>query len=321
MDEITAAIVIGFIIDLIVGDPHNIPHPVVFIGRLIDCCEKSVRKVFSNTDRGLFWGGMVLCFVVMSISAIIPLCVLILLGRINFYLKFAVECIMCWQIIAVKSLKTESTKVFYELENNSIDSARQAVSMIVGRDTENLNDAAVTRAAVETVAESTSDGIVAPLFFMMLGGPVLGFLYKSVNTMDSMIGYKNDKYMFLGRAAAKTDDFFNFIPARISGALMIAASFILGYNYKNAVRIFLRDRLKHKSPNSAHTESACAGALGVMLAGDAWYFGKLVKKQTIGDNLKEMEHSDIIKANRLMYTTSFLALILAAAARMAVNLI
>ncbi len=228
---------------------------------------------------------------------------------------------MCWQIIAVKSLKKESMNVYNELENGTINSARKAVSRIVGRDTQSLTDEGVTKAAVETVAENTSDGIIAPLFYMLIGGPVLGFLYKAVNTMDSMIGYKNEKYMFLGRAAAKTDDLFNFIPARLSAFFMIISAFILKYDYKNAYKIFKRDRFNHKSPNSAQTESVCAGALNVMLAGDAWYFGKLVKKPTIGDDIRKIEHSDIIKANRLMILTSVLFLIFGILIRLAVSLI
>ena len=320
MIETTVAIAVGFIIDLFLGDPYSIPHPVVFIGKLISLCEKAVRKIFSESDRGLFIGGIFICIAVMSVSTAVPIVILYLAGKISIYLKFIIECIMCWQIIAVKSLKRESMKVYNELENGTIESARKAVSMIVGRDTQSLTDEGVTKAAVETVAENTSDGITAPLFFMLIGGPVFGFLYKSVNTMDSMIGYKNDKYMFLGRAAAKTDDVFNFIPARIGAVVMIVSAFILGYDYKNAVKVFKRDRFNHKSPNSAQTESVCAGALDVCLAGDAYYFGKLVKKDTIGDGIKKIEHIDIIRVNRMMYVSSVITVLAVILIRTAVVL-
>lgn len=321
MNEITLCILIGFLIDLILGDPYSIPHPVVLIGKAITWCEKTGLKIFSETDRGMFFGGIFICVVVMFLSMAVPAAILYFFGRISPYLRFAAGCIMCWQIIAVKALKKESMNVYKELENGTLDSSRKAVSRIVGRDTQSLTDEGVTKAAVETVAENTSDGIIAPLFYMLIGGPVLGLLYKAVNTMDSMVGYKNEKYMFLGRAAAKTDDLFNFIPARLSAFFMIISAFILKYDYKNAYKIFKRDRFNHKSPNSAQTESVCAGALNVMLAGDAWYFGKLVKKPTIGDDIRKIEHSDIIKANRLMILTSVLFLIFGILIRLAVSLI
>ncbi len=321
MNEITLCILIGFLIDLILGDPYNIPHPVVLIGKTINLCEKTALKLFPNTDKGMFFGGVFICVAVMALSMAVPAAILYFFGKINQYLHFASECIMCWQIIAVKSLKKESMNVYNELENGTIDSARKAVSRIVGRDTQSLTDEGVTKAAVETVAENTSDGITAPLFYMLIGGPVLGFLYKAVNTMDSMIGYKNEKYMFLGRAAAKTDDLFNFIPARLSAFFMIFSAFLLKYDYKNGYKIFKRDRFNHKSPNSAQTESVCAGALDIMLAGDAWYFGKLVKKPTIGDDIKKIQHSDIIKANKMMMLTSVMFLAAGILLRLAVSLI
>ncbi len=321
MNEITLCILVGFLIDLVLGDPYNIPHPVVLIGKGITLCEKTALKLFPKTDKGMFLGGIFICVVVMVLSVAVPAAILYFFGRISPYICFSAECIMCWQIIAVKSLKKESMNVYNELENGTIDTARKAVSRIVGRDTQSLTDEGVTKAAVETVAENTSDGIIAPLFYMLIGGPVLGFLYKAVNTMDSMIGYKNEKYMFLGRAAAKTDDLFNFIPARLSAFFMIVSAFILKYDYKNAFKIFKRDRFNHKSPNSAQTESVCAGALDVMLAGDAWYFGKLVKKPTIGDDIRKIQHNDVIKANRLMILTSVLFLVIGILIRLAVSLI
>ena len=211
-------------------------------------------------------------------------------------------------LIAAKSLKTESMKVYNELKNGDISSARRAVSMIVGRDTDNLSFEGVTKATIETVAENTSDGITAPIIYMLIGGAPLGVFYKAVNTMDSMIGYKNDKYIYFGKAAARLDDAANFLPSRITAVMMIAASGLQGLNIRNAVYIFRRDRLKHKSPNSAQTESVCAGALGIKLAGDAWYFGKLYKKDYIGDEINKIDEEQIKLANRLMYITACLTL-------------
>lgn len=197
-------------------------------------------------------------------------------------------------------------KVYRCLKYQTLEEARKAVSMIVGRDTQSLTETGVTKAAVETVAESTSDGIIAPMFYMAIGGVPLMFLYKAINTMDSMLGYKNEKYLYFGRCAAKLDDAANFIPARISGCLMVAAAFLCGLDGKNAWKMFRRDRRNHASPNSAHTESAMAGALNVQLAGDAWYFGKLYKKPFIGDDIRPIECEDICRADRLMYGTAIL---------------
>ena len=193
--------------------------------------------------------------------------------------------------------------------------------MIVGRDTERLTEEGIIRAAVETVAENASDGVIAPLCYIALGGPVLGFLYKGINTMDSMVGYHNEKYEYFGRAAARLDDAANFIPSRFSALLMVGAAFVLRMDWRNGWRIFLRDRRNHKSPNSAQTEAACAGILGVRLAGDAWYFGKLVKKPYIGDDSRPVEAEDIVRANRLMYAAEWLGLVLALGAGTAIRLI
>ena len=308
-------LLIGFGIDCVLGDPHSLPHPVVLIGKTISALECVLRRIFAKTPRGERAAGAVLWLIVAFLAAAVPALLLCLCGRVSPWLRLAVESVMCWQILAAKSLRDESMKVYHELEHGSIESARRAVSMIVGRDTAALDDAGVTRAAVETVAENTSDGVVAPLLYLAIGGAPLGFFYKAVNTMDSMLGYKNDKYMYFGRFAARLDDVVNFIPARISAYLMIAAAFIGGRQFdgKNAYRIFKRDRFNHASPNSAQTESVCAGALRVQLAGDAVYFGKLVKKKYIGDGLREIEYEDIKRANRLMYITAFLCELLSVA--------
>ena len=217
----------------------------------------------------------------------------------------------CYQILAARSLSVESKKVYHALKTQDVEGARKAVSMIVGRDTKSLTEEGIAKAAVETVAENTSDGVTAPLMFLMLGGAPLGFLYKAVNTMDSMLGYKNEKNLYFGRVAAKMDDVFNYLPSRVSAVLMIAAAFLTGMDAKKAAQIYKRDRRKHASPNSAQTESVCAGALQVQLAGDAWYFGVLHKKETIGDPIRPVEAEDIKRAGRLMYVTAVLTLLFA----------
>lgn len=248
--------------------------------------------------------------VVVTVSTGVPAVILSVAYKYFWQLGFALESFWCYQILATKSLKVESDRVYIALKDKGLEAGRKAVSMIVGRDTQNLTEEGVTKAAVETVAENTSDGVIAPLFYMLIGGAVLGFTYKAINTMDSMVGYKNDKYQWFGTAAAKLDDVVNFIPARVSAVLMIAASYLTGMDGKNAARIFRRDRFNHKSPNSAQTEAVMAGALDVQLAGDAWYFGKLHKKPTIGDPVREMELLDIRRSHKLLYGTAMLGLIL-----------
>ena len=304
------AVVLGFGIDLIVGDPHSIPHPVIFIGKLISAMEKLVRKVFPKTVKGENFAGGVLWLVVIAVSTAVPALLLWLCYGISVWLGLAIESVMCWQILATKSLKDESMKVYDALKTGDIEKSRYAVSMIVGRDTENLDDKAVARAAVETVAENTSDGIVAPLIFLCLGGAPLGFFYKAVNTMDSMLGYVEMPYKNIGLVPAKMDDVMNFLPARLSALIMLAAGWLLKLDARNGWKIFKRDRFNHASPNSAQTESVCAGLLGLRLAGDAWYHGVLHKKKYIGDALREIDYEDIPCSCRLLYVTAFLSLIL-----------
>ncbi|MBQ0065218.1 MAG: cobalamin biosynthesis protein CobD, partial [Firmicutes bacterium] len=305
MNRHIIAFVCGFILDLIFGDPYSWPHPIRWIGSLISFLEKRLNKgnPLEKRKKGRIL-VLFVCGIVVSITS------LLLIGAytISWFLGVFLESIMTYQILALKSLKVESMKVFVALEEKSLEEARAAVSMIVGRDTQNLSDVQVTKAAIETVAENTSDGILAPMFYLALGGPILGFLYKSINTMDSMVGYKNEKYLDFGRFAAKCDDVVNYIPSRLSAVMMIVSTFFLGRDYsgKEALRIFLRDRYKHASPNSAQTESVCAGALQIQLAGPSSYFGKIVDKPYIGDAKREIEHKDILRANRLLYMASFL---------------
>lgn len=315
------AFIAGFVLDLLIGDPHFIPHPVRLIGSLISFLDKRLNcdDGYNISEKKLnlikYKRGMLLVFTVIFATFAISVIIIVAAYSINLYAGVIAEAVMTWQILATKCLRVESMRVYDALRTDGVDAGRRAVSMIVGRDTSVLDAAGVTRAAVETIAENTSDGVIAPMLYTAIGGPVLGFVYKAVNTMDSMLGYKNDKYMYFGRFAAKLDDVVNFIPARISAYLMIAAAFIGGRQFdgKNAYRIFKRDRFNHASPNSAQTESVCAGALRVQLAGDAVYFGKLVKKKYIGDGLREIEYEDIKRANRLMYITAFLCELLSGA--------
>ena len=286
-------------------------HPVRLIGKGISFGERQLRKLCSSnkSGRGLVATGAVLWVCIAGISFLLPLGLLILAQKIHPVLRFVLETFWCYQIIAARCLCKESVKVYDRLKADDLPGARRAVSMIVGRDTENLSAEGVTKAAVETVAENTSDGVTAPLIYMLIGGAPLGFLYKAVNTMDSMLGYKNDKYLYFGRIPAKMDDVFNYIPSRVTALFMIVAAFFCGMDGKNAWRIYRRDRRKHASPNAAQTEAVCAGALRVRLAGDAVYFGKLYKKEFIGDSLRPIEPEDIKRTGRLMYVTAVLMLI------------
>ena len=305
-----AALFMGFMLDLFIGDPHFLWHPVRLIGILITGVEKILRKILKGTKRKEFIAGMILAIIVVCVSTIIPVGMLIFAYRWNFYIGLVLETIMCYQLLATKSLKTESMKVYQALKGESIEEGRKAVSMIVGRDTKNLSATGIIKATVETVAENTSDGSIAPLFYMAIGGAGAGFFYKSINTMDSMIGYKNEEYRYFGRWAAKLDDVVNYIPARISAYLMILATLFTGFSTKNAWKIYRRDRYNHASPNSAHTEAVMAGALNIELAGDAWYFGKLHEKKTIGDPVRPPEKEDIVRANHLLYLTAMIGMIL-----------
>lgn len=302
----------GFILDCIIGDPYRLPHPVRLIGKIISQLEKMIRKKMKNN---LIAGGIILNLTTVFLSGGVSFAVLYICYHWNKWLGTAVESVMCFQLIAAKCLKTESMKVYRAIEKNDIEGARKAVSMIVGRDTDVLDEKGIIRAAVETVAENTSDGVTAPLFCIMLGGAPLGFAYKAANTLDSMVGYKNEKYREIGFFSAKLDDVLNFIPSRVTALIMIAASPVLGLSGKNAFKIWRRDRRKHASPNSAQTESACAGALMVRLAGDAYYFGELHKKPYIGDACRDIENRDIVRANRLMYGASIAVLVIGAVLR------
>lgn len=306
--EFLIIIIAGFFMDQLLGDPEFLYHPVRLIGKLIQFLEHLIRPAVGTSERGLIAGGALLAVLVCLCTGGAAWTLLFLARRLSPVCFYIVSVFTSYQLLAVKSLRTESMNVYRELKKGDLTEARKAVSRIVGRDTERLDMEGVTKAAVETVAENTSDGVIAPFFYLAIGGPVLGWVYKAVNTMDSMIAYKNDRYLYFGRAAAKLDDIMNFIPARLSAVFMIAAAFLFGMDGMQAGRIFLRDRFNHASPNSAQTESVCAGALGVQLAGDAWYFGKRYEKKTIGDRNRAVEPEDIRRANCLLYGTAYLML-------------
>ena len=303
---LTIPLIVGFILDCILGDPYRLPHPIRAIGSLIAIIEKQVRR---KMPENLRTGGVILSVFTLIFSVGVPMLILLICYIIDWRIGLIIESIMCYYMICAKCLKNESMKVYEYIKNKDIEKARYSVSMIVGRDTEILDEDGIIKATVETVAENTSDGVTAPLMYMAIFGALGGFFYKAVNTMDSMIGYQNEKYADIGRFSAKLDDFLNFIPSRITAVTMIFSAYILGLDGKNAFRIWRRDRRNHDSPNSAQTESVCAGALRIQLAGDAYYFGKLHKKQFIGDNIRNVENEDIVHANNLMYMTSIIVLI------------
>lgn len=306
----TLGLCAGFVLDLFLGDPQGWPHIVRGIGGLIAALEKVFYLM-----RNKRFGGTLLVLSVLLVCTALPTALLSLAWRLSPWAYFALETLLCWQLIALKSLRAESRKVYDKLIKNDLPAARKAVSMIVGRDTAALDEEGVTRAAVETVAENASDGVIAPLFYLALGGAVFGMFYKAVNTMDSMIGYKNERYLDFGCFAARLDDCMNYLPSRLSALLMVAMARPCGLNAKSARRIWKRDRRKHASPNSAQTEAAMAGALHVRLAGNAYYFGKLHEKPYIGDDLRPIEPKDILLSHRLLYTASFLMFLLALAVR------
>ncbi len=311
---ILVAMLVGFGLDALLGDPEKLYHPVRTIGLLISKGEKLLRRLLPKRE---FLAGAILAVSVCVLCCGVPLLILWLLGKWSFIPCLILEAIWCWRLLAAKCLKDEAFRIRKYLRLGDIENSRKYVGYVVGRDTAELTEEEVVKAAVETVAENTSDGVVAPLLYFAVGGAPLMFLYKAVNTMDSMIGYKNEKYLYFGRFAARLDDVFNFIPARVTGLLMVLTAPLVGLSGKNAWRVFRRDRYKHLSPNSAQCEAAAAGALGVELGGSHSYFGKLVEKPTIGDPTRPGDAEDITKTVKLMYAASTAALILFAAIRLA----
>ena len=308
--KIVYGAILSFLLDLLLGDPMWMPHPVVLMGKCITRLEKRLRRTLPDTEQGLLWGGRIMAFCLPVGTLLVSGGAIWLLGKIHPVLSFLLGVFWGWQALAMRDLKKESKNVYRKLTEDTLENARLAVSRIVGRDTQSLSVEGVTKAAVETVAENFSDGVVAPMLYLLVGGAPLALCYKAVNTMDSMVGYKNEKYLYFGRAAAKLDDAANYLPSRLSALLLIAASFFCRENVKNAWKIWRRDRRNHASPNSAQTEAVMAGALMVQLAGPAWYFGQYYDKPTIGDPLRPVEPGDILRANRMLYWGGFLSLIL-----------
>ena len=307
--------IFAFIIDTIIGDPRSRFHPVVLIGKLISFLERLYYRE-ADGDQKKFLCGAILVLLVLFITYDVVAGIIYLSYAIPWeWGTMAVEALLLAFTISPKSLAKAGRGIYALLLTNELDKARKAVGWIVGRDTEELDESEVARATVETIAENTVDGVIAPLFFFVIGGVPLAFLYRAANTMDSMIGYKNEKYLYFGRAAAKLDDVANYIPSRLAALLWVAAAAFTRNDAKGAWRIWRRDRRNHASPNSAQTESACAGALGVQLAGPAYYFGEYYPKPTIGDALRPIEPQDILRANRMMYVASGFALAWGAAIR------
>ena len=302
------AVLGGFVLDALFGDPAWLPHPVVYMGKAISKLEKFLRPRLPKTPQGELLGGAIVAFCLPVGTFLLTGLVCWGAARLHPLLVLAVQMFWCGQALAARGLVQESTNVYKELKKPDLPGARKAVSRIVGRDTAELTAEGVTKAAVETVAENASDGVIAPLLYMLIGGAPLALTYKAINTMDSMLGYKNEKYLYFGRVPAKLDDVANYIPSRLAALLWVAAAAFTHNDAKGAWKIWRRDRRRHASPNSAQTESACAGALGVQLAGPAYYFGQYYPKLTIGDALRPIEPEDILRANRMMYVASSFAL-------------
>ena len=302
------AVLGGFVLDALFGDPAWLPHPVVYMGKAISKLEKFLRPRLPKTPQGELLGGAIVAFCLPVGTFLLTGLVCWGAARLHPLLGLAVQMFWCGQALAARGLVQESTNVYIELKKPDLPGARKAVSRIVGRDTAELTAEGVTKAAVETVAENASDGVIAPLLYMLIGGAPLALTYKAINTMDSMLGYKNEKYLYFGRIPAKLDDAANYLPSRLAALLWVAAAAFTHNDAKGAWKIWRRDRRRHASPNSAQTESACAGAMGVQLAGPAYYFGQYYPKPTIGDALRPIEPEDILRANRMMYAESILAL-------------
>ncbi len=306
MEPINPYILISAVIlDLLIGDPRCFPHPVVYMGKLIMALEKVLRRLVTNGRVG----GIILLVLTVSITVGLAFALLKVAYAVSPCLGFVVAVILSWSCIAARSLHRESRLVAYSLGMGDLAAARRYLSNIVGRDTADLDEPEIWRATVETVAENTSDGVIAPLFYLILGGPLLAIAYKAINTLDSMVGYRNERYLELGRASARFDDLVNFIPARITGLLIVASAPLFGLSAGNSWRIMRRDGRNHSSPNSGIPEAAVAGALGIRLGGTNLYAGKPVAKPTIGDAIQQISQASWRGAVRLMYGAEVLLVV------------
>lgn len=303
--------ILGYIMDLVFGDPYWFPHPVRFIGKLISKTEKFIRKHAKSEKSLKYWG--ILMWLVPVVTTALVTALIVKIASFNKYVEIFVSAFIIYTTLSTKCLKDEATKIYNVLETGDIKKSRVQLSYIVGRDTTNLSQSEIIRATVETVAENTVDGTISPMFYGFLFSPVGAMTYKAINTLDSMVGYKNDKYLNLGCVSAKLDDVANFIPARLTAIFMPLGAFLCGMNGLNSFKIAIRDRKNHKSPNCAFAEGAAAGAIGVQLGGTNIYFGKEVYKPTIGDKKRELENYDIVRMNKLMYATTANALLILSA--------
>lgn len=319
--ELAVVLLFGFILDAVLGDPEWIPHPVVLMGQCISFLEEKLRSMFPDTKQGARAAGSILSLVIPLMFGVGAWLVILVCSKINIYVKLTVEVIFCWLILSARTLANEAKGVYKEVSEGNLEGARSRVSRIVGRDTDRLSLTEVIKACIETVSESTSDGIVAPMLFILVGGVPWGFVYKAINTLDSMVGYKNDRYMYFGSASARLDDIANLIPARVTALIMIVSAYICKYDGGKAFEIWRRDRHKHLSPNSGNPEAACAGALNIQLGGDAYYFGKKYLKETLGDPVREPEAVDIERAIKLMYVTSIICLLVSVTIRLVIYLL
>lgn len=310
MEEKVLVIILAFLIDCLIGDPQNPIHPIRIIGKFINLNLILYRKLDNRNKIFSFIFGVFTSLSTIILFYILTKIIINLFLDINIYLGFIIQVVLCYTIIAPKALKEESMKVYKSLKKEDLEEARKNLSYIVGRDTRNLSYKEIIKATVETIGENLSDGVIAPIIYVFIGGVPLGICYKAINTLDSMIGYRNETFEYFGKFAAKLDDVVNFIPSRITALLMIFSTLFIGENTKEGIRIYKRDRLNHKSPNSAQTESVCAGVLGIQLGGDNYYNGKLVHKDTIGDNINEPVIDYIIRTNRLMYGTTILTIVI-----------
>lgn len=300
--------ILGYVMDLVFGDPYWFPHPVRFIGKLISKTEKFIRKHAKSEKSLKYWG--ILMWLVPVVTTALVTTLIVKIASFNKYVEIFVSAFIIYTTLSTKCLKDEATKIYNVLETGDIKKSRVQLSYIVGRDTTNLSQSEIIRATVETVAENTVDGTISPMFYGFLFGPVGAMTYKAINTLDSMVGYKNDKYLNLGCVSAKLDDVANFIPARLTAIFMPLGAFLCGMNGANSFKIAIRDRKNHKSPNCAFAEGAAAGAIGVQLGGTNIYFGQEVYKPTIGDKKRELENYDIVRMNKLMYATTANALLI-----------
>ncbi|RQD69660.1 MAG: cobalamin biosynthesis protein CobD [Tindallia sp. MSAO_Bac2] len=303
-------ILTAYILDSILGDPEKWPHPVRFIGALISYLDKKLNIREIKSPVKLVYRGALLTALVIMITVLLVVSIQLLLSSIHWILGNLFYAYLAYTTLAVKNLSQAAMQIYSYLEAGDIDSARYSLSMIVGRDTNNLSESEITRAAIETVAENFSDGVIAPIVYLFLGGPMLAILYKAINTMDSMIGYRNQKYLYFGRCAARLDDVANWIPARASVFFLMIAVLYKKFNIKNVWKIMIRDRNNHSSPNAGYPEATVAGALEVQLGGASTYFGVKSTKPLIGDSAHSLDKKKIPQAVQLMQTASLVSVVI-----------